>query len=405
MIKGIIHRLLLGRHFWRHATFDEVGELYASRLLRVSALRFASVFASVYLFNLGYSLAFLGCFWAGFYALKAIFTLPAAKIVAHFGPKHGTLYSNILAASSMVLLFFEPKFMLPGLIAWCAVQAIASCLYDVAYLVDFSKVKNVQNSGKEIGYMSIVEKVATNISPIVGGFIATLLGPTTAILFSAGLFLLSAVPLFRTGEPTRLGQKLSFRGFPWRMTWRTFVAEAGVGVDTFSTGNAWTLFIAVMVFAGDGDAIYAKIGILTSLTLLVAMVASYVFGRLTDRNHGLLLLRSTTWVNALVHLSRLSVSSPIGVLFVNAANDVSTTGYSIAFTKGLFDTADRTGARIVYLMCSSIAVSLGGLIISLVFALCASLYPPDIAFAIYFIVAAAMSLVISMPRFPLYKGQ
>lgn len=404
MIQQILHRLLERRHFWRYVTFSEVAELYASRLLRLFALKFVAVFTSVYLLQLGYDLVFLGIFWAGFYFLKVFFAWPSAKIAARFGPKHGTLYSNIISAVAMVFLPFVPEYGLAALIPWCVMQAFSGSMNDLCYLIDFSKVKHMKHAGKEIGYMQIIEKVSTGISPLIGGVVASLLGPAAAMILSALLFLMSAVPLLQTAEPTRLHQKLKFKGFPWRTTWRSLVAESAVGADVFTTGSAWTLYIVVMLFATDGDEVYAKIGIFSSLTLFFVMAASHVFGRLIDQRQGLLLLRSSVIINSLTHAFRPTVGSVTGVVANIAVNDIATTGYSMAFTRGMFDTADRSGFRIVYLFLIEIAVNFGAGLASLIFALCFSLIGVSHqSFTVFFLLMAAFTLLIGAPRFMLYR--
>ena len=50
---------------------------------------------------------------------------------------------------------------------------------------------SVSSAGKEIGYMNIVEKVAAGLSPLIGGIVASLAGPGSAIILSIFLFLLS----------------------------------------------------------------------------------------------------------------------------------------------------------------------------------------------------------------------
>ena len=62
MLQQIIHRILIRRHFWRHATFSEIAELYTSRLMTMFALRFVLGFVSVYLYRIGYSLGFIVLF-------------------------------------------------------------------------------------------------------------------------------------------------------------------------------------------------------------------------------------------------------------------------------------------------------------------------------------------------------
>lgn len=405
MIQRLIHRFFLRRHFWRYATFSEVAELYASRTMRLFALRMVVVFTSIYLLQEGYSLLFLTLFWAGFNVYRAVFAWPAALMVARLGPKHGTLVSNILAACSMLLLPFiggDQGLWILGL--WCVLQASSTCLYDISYLVDFSKVKSTEHAGKEIAFMNIFEKLASGISPVVGGVLAFVAGPHTVMIFAALLFLLAALPLFQTAEPTRLHQKISFQGFPWRLTWRSLVAESAVGVDLFAAGTVWTLFMALIVFAGDGNEIYAKVGLLSAVSLVAALVASYTFGKLIDRRRGRELLQVGALANSFVHFMRAFVSTPTSVVFANVMNEGATTAFSMAFTRGLFDTADASGKRIAYLFLVEVTLNIGCVLAALLLALMIVLLPSEqLAFQVYFVVVAILTLLIATPRFALYR--
>lgn len=403
MIQQIIHRLLLRRHFWRYASFSEVAELYASRTLRLFALRIVTTFTSVYLFLEGYSLIFLAFFWAAFYLVKVAFSYPSARIIAHFGPKHATLYSNIISAVGMVFLPFTADYGLYALVPWLVLQALSGTLNDLSYLVDFSKVKNIEHAGKEIGYMNIFEKVASGLSPVIGGFLAFWFGPEIVMVLSAVLFLLSAVPLFKTGEPTRLHQKLEFRGFPWKTTWRSLIAETTVGVDVFTTGSTWTLFMAIVVFAGNGNEMFAKIGVLTSIALFAALGSSYAFGKLIDRRRGRELLIISAVANSLVHAFRAFVSTPAGVAATNVINESTTTGYSMAFTRGMFDTADNTGRRIVYLFFIETAVNLGAALGAIALGVLAMTLDAATSLRVSFFLTAVIVLLIATPRFQLYR--
>jgi len=169
MIQQLIHRLLLGRHFWRYATFSEVAELYASRMLRMLAINMSASFVSVYLYQNGYPIHFIALYWVGFFLFKVLAALPAAKYAAAFGPKHGILLSNILYIPSMLIFAFVPEWGVPAIIIAGALQGLSATLYDLCYLIDFSKVKSIDHAGKEIAYMNIVEKIATGLSPLIGG--------------------------------------------------------------------------------------------------------------------------------------------------------------------------------------------------------------------------------------------
>ncbi|MES2876654.1 MAG: MFS transporter [Patescibacteria group bacterium] len=405
MINQLIHRLLKRRHFWRHATFSEVAELYASRLLRLFALRLVSAFTSVYLFQEGFSVLFIVLYWAAFYGLKVPFSWPGALLIARFGPKHATLVSNIVSSIAMVALPFvtDPVYGAAALAAWLVLQAFSGSMNDLAYLVDFSKVKNVQHAGKELGYMNIVEKIAAGSSPVIGGFTAYLFGPESIMVIAAVFFMLSAVPLLLTAEPIKLQKGLNFRRYPWRMTARSFVAQAALGFDVFVTGTAWSLFLVLVVFVSGTDRVYAEIGVVTSVTLFIALLASYGFGRLIDHRKGGELLRYATRLNSVVHVVRMFVTTPVGVVLANAFNEAATAGYSMPFMRGMFDLADRSGKRIEYLFIIEMAGNFGAMIAALVLAGLLLVLDAAASIQVFFLVAAFVTLLITSAKFPLYR--
>ena len=403
MIQQIIHRFLKRRHFWRYATFGEVAELYASRMMTMFAFRFVMAFGSVYLYKLGYSVAEIALFWALYYGIKTVAVPVAAVVVAQIGPKHGLFIANLLFAAGLACLMAAPIFGVSVIILWCFIQGGAGTLNNLCYMIDFSKVKHNNHAGKEIGFMNIVEKIAAGTSPLVGGVVASLFGPTWAFALSISLFILSAIPLFRTAEPVKTHQKISLRGFPWKKTWRSLRANSSLGVDIVASGVAWNLFISVAIFASDGDELYAKIGAFTSISMVVALATSYVFGRLVDRRQGLLLLRSTVVVNSLLHLLRPTVSTSSGIILTNAVNEAAYTGYSLAFTRGEFDLADTPGYRIVYLSLMEIAGNAGATIATLALALFATMYGSISGLTVFYVFAAFVTLLIAAPRFPLYQ--
>lgn len=405
MLQSIIHRLLRRHHFWRHATFSEVAELYASRMMRIFALRLIAVFTAIFLYQEGYSLIFIALFFAGFYFLKVPFSYPSAKIAAKYGPKHGTLVSNIVSAAAMILLPFAGNndYGIYALIGWLILQAFSGALNDLCYLIDFSKVKHSEHAGKEIGYMNIIEKIANAASPLIGGLLAFFAGPEAVMVLSAVFFLLSAIPLLQTPEQTRIHSKLDFSNFPWRATWRSFVAESAIGFDVFTTGNVWTLFLAVIIFDAFDDAVYAQIGALVSVTVFIALASSYMYGRLIDHRKGYELMRISTIANSLLHALRPFISTPIGVVLMNTVNEAATTGYAMPFMRGMFDTADVSHKRIEYLFIIEMVVNFGAAMAAVAFAGALWLMGDIAGFSLFFVIAACATLLIGTPKFALYR--
>jgi len=405
MVKSFIHTIFLRRHFWRYSTFDEVAELYVSRMLRMAALYLISSFMSIYMYQIGYSVAQIAFLWCGLYMFKAVISLPVARLVAWIGPKHSILISNILYIPVMVGFAMVPQFGIGLLIPTFIVQGISAALYGIAYNVDFSKVKSLEHAGKEIAYMNIFEKVTTGVSPLVGGFIAYLWGPQVAIIAAATLFALAAVPLLRTGEPVRVNQKLTLRGFPWKLLFRHSMGQFGLGFDVFASGTVWTLYVAIAIIglSTSNNNVYAITGILTSVVLVVAIVASYTYGRLIDRRRGGDLMKISTIANALTHLIRPFVQTPVTVAGLNAANELATTGYMLPYTRAVFDNADLSGVRVTYLGVSESVANFGAGMAALILGLMTLATSEAFALHNFFFIAAGVVLLILTARFPLYK--
>lgn len=403
MIRQFFHTLLLRRHFWRYATFSEVAELYASSMLRKLAINISAAFVSVFLYQTGYSIVFIATYWAMYYFVKIFMSFPAAQYASKFGPKHGILLSNLLYIPAMILFVYVPTFGIPALIATSLLQGASATLYNICYYINFSKVKSVEHAGKELAYMNIIEKIATGLSPLIGGFLAFVAGPQTTMWAAAILFALASIPLLRTGEPPRSRQRFVFRGFPWRMVYRSLIAETGVGFDVLASGTVWSLLVSVAILGTGSNDVYAKLGALLSVVLLAAIASSYVFGRLIDRRRGGELMFVSVIGDALVHLSRPFVNSIGVVLGTNITNEVATTGYTLAFVRGMFDTADLSGHRITYVACIEVMGNVGAALAGVAFVICVMLFGDIQGMKNFFFVAAAAVLIIGTAKFHLYR--
>lgn len=405
MVRKFFHTLLLRRHFWRYATFSEVSELYVSRMLRMAALYLAATFMSIYLYQIGYSIAAIALFWTGFFIFKTLVALPVARFIAWIGPKHAILISNLLYIPAMVSFALLPTYGTWLLFVSLVFQATSATMYSIAYLIDFSKVKSVEHAGKEIAYMNIFEKITTGLSPLVGGLIAFLFGPQVVIIIAAILFAAAAAPLFKTGEPVKVNQNLVFRGFPWKLLLRHSLAQVSVGFDVFASGTVWMLYVAVVILGltSDSNSVYAVTGVLVSVVFIVAIIASYTYGRIIDRRKGGELMKAGAIANALTHLIRPFVVSPVTVAGMNAANELATTAYTLPYTRAVFDNADISGARVTYLGLVELLSNLGAAIGAALLTVVALLATEQFALQSFFFVAAAVALLVLTARFPLYK--
>lgn len=397
MIGRIISRLLRRRHYWRSVSFDQIAELYTSRLITVFAANIVNLFAAVYLYKLGYSLIFITLFYAVWYLMKIPFSYLAAKYAAYYGPKHGILLANLLRIPSLVafaLVGVINDHVMIAIAIFGLFQQMSTTLYNMCHMINFSKVKHIDRAGKEIGRMQQVEKIARVISPLVGGAIASIWSPEATIVLASILFVFSAVPLFRTVEPTVTRAKLRFRGFPWRLAIPSLVAETVVGFDFVASGMGWALFATLFVFSGLGEGVYAALGSIASLGVLVSMVAAWVFGRVIDKRKGDVLLVFGTVVNSILHVFRPFVQTPPAVIATNITSETATSAYAMPFTRVLFDVADTSGFRISYMMMVEMMLNLGAALGCCVLAVALMTIDQKNAFMVLFFVAAAYELIM-----------
>lgn len=398
MFRALIHRIFRRRHYWRIVSFDEIAELYTSRLLTTFAINIVNLFAAIYLYKLGYSLMFITLFYGIIYFIKVPFSYVAAKYVAYFGPKHGIFLAGLIRVPSLIAFMFAPTYGLPAVIIFGVLQQLSSTLYDLAYLVDFSKVKNIEHAGKEIGTMQVIEKIARIVSPLVGGVIAALYSPQVTIAIACGLFIISAWPLMRTVEPTLTKMRLRFEGFPWRLSRASLISESVIGFDFIASGMTWTLFIAIYIFGGLGENMYAALGGLASLGVLVSVITAWTFGQMVDKHKGGILLSVGTIANVILHAFRPFTTSAAGVMGVNIANETATSAYSIPFTRVVFDVADSSGFRITYMMFIEMSLNFGASLGCFVFALCLHLFGSEEGMKAMFIVAAMYEMLLLISR-------
>jgi len=401
MFQKLITRIFSGRHYWRRVSFDEIAELYASRLITVFAANIVNMFAAVYLYKLGYSVEFIALLYMCLYLGKVPFSILVAKYAAYFGPKHGILMANILRIPSLIafaLVPFAGEYAFWAVLAFGVFQQMASTFYDLCYLIDFSKVKHGEHAGKEIGTMQIVEKVAKILSPLIGGAIAAIYGPQVTIILASVMFAIAAFPLLRTVEPTRLHEKLKISGFPWQLSVPSMVSQSVSGYDFVASGLTWSLFMTLFVFGSLGDSVYAALGGLASLGVLVSVLAAWTFGQMVDRHRGGLLLTAGTIANAVIHLFRPFVTSGAGVVGVNIANETATSAYAMPFTRVMFDVADSSGFRITYLMFIEMTVNLGAALACFVLVLSVHVLGTKEGMIAAFILAAFYELIMLVSR-------
>lgn len=403
MIKNLINKLFHRRNYWRDVSFSEVGQLYAAKLMRTIAVHLGAAFMSVYMLKQGYSLVSVPIFWAVYFGFKVVIMLPLAQVVANIGPKKAIIVSNLSYIPSMISFLFLNQFGIYSLIVTVLTQSISAALYDMGYFVNFSRVGNARKAGKEVAMVNMADQIAKGISPLIGGLLAMFFDPRASIAVSIIFFILAAWPLTRTADTMTTGFSLSPKKFPWKDTSRSLIAQIPIGFDVFASGTAWSLFLASLIFTAQGNQIYAEIGILTSLIFLVSLLSTIAYGKLIDRRAGGQLLAWTAAGNALTHVFRAFVRTPVAAVGTNAVSEVMFTGYSMAFMRGTLDVANNIKYRVFYSGMLQLMINLGLAIASLTLAIVLTLFEVQLGFTVFYLATALITSMIAFTKFRIYR--
>ena len=395
MVTTVLYNIFTGRNYWRTAPFAELAELYAARFLRMVAHSIVGVMVAVFLYQKGYSLVEIMLFIGVYYVLRSIVSYLFAYYVAWVGPKRATLMSNLLAIPSFIALTTIDQQTTLSVIVYFFFSALSVSLYSIAADTQFSSVKHDHKVGHEISWLHIVEKVATGVSPLIGGVIAYLFGPESTMWIAAVLSILAAFPLFMTPERIRRKQRVMYQGLPWRAIRTQLVAGSAAGADQVASGVTWSIFVSVVIFGTATNAVYAKLGAVMSVSIIVSIVASHLYGKIIDRNSGPALFRAGVVVNSILHILRPFVATPVSVVLMNATNEVGTSAYQMPYMRSFYDEADSLpGYRVAYISMFMIVFCAGAAAFSFMTAGAIWLLGTENGLSLSFIVAALYTLVL-----------
>lgn len=403
MIRSFIYRILEKRHFWRYATFGEIADLYAAQTLRMAAISLVSGFSSVFLYKQGYSVAFIMGFW-GIYFFSKIFIAPiSGMITSWLGTTSSTMISNILYIPALIALSFVPQEKMLALVIYGVCLSISVTLHELCYLIDFSRVKSIEHAGKEIGFMNILEKIVIAISPVIGGVIALQFNVQITMWIAGVLIAFAGIPLYKLKNQSEKHHRFIISGFPWKLAISSLFTECAIGFDIIASSSVWGLFVAIILLPKAGNGIYATLGLLSSVTLLVAIITSALFGKLIDGSKGGLLLKVGVGINVIVHLFRALVSSVAGAVGINVSNEVASTAQGMTFMRGVFDIADTSGYRTTYIVCIEAIKNLGSTIACFTMMLCAMYFSGKASFQVYYVITALVCSTVFFCRFKIYR--
>jgi len=318
-------------HFFKNR---ELNELYISIAIRSFALSLVGIFVPIYLYKQGYSFASIFLFYAFWSLVHALFSIPSAKISSKLGAKRSMLISIPFLIIFLLLLYSLEDFNWP-IFLLAVFVGISTSLFWVSYHIDFAKFSNKRSRGKQIGFSTIIASLFSVFGPIAGALILTFIGFKSLFIIASFLLLGSVIPLFMSRE-IHEPSSLSLKGFFKDQKIKDIVSFLGHGMESKMTVTAWPLFIFIFILGEK----YISLGSISSLTLGVSLIATFVIGSFSDISRKMVLKVGTIF-NSIIWIFRSFVVTPIQVFVVDAFYGASRTSMHIPFDAINYDKAKR----------------------------------------------------------------
>jgi len=310
----------------------ELNELYISIAIRAFAVSLIGVFIPIYFYQQGYSFFSIFLFYAIWSLTHMLFSIPSTKISSKLGLKRSILLSIPFLILFFFFLYTLENFNWPLPILSIFI-GLSTSLFWLSYHVDFAKFSNKKNRGKQVGFSKIIIAVFSVLGPIVGGIILTFVGFGILFIIVSVLLIGSVIPLFfsrEIHEPSSFSLKGFFRG----QKIKDILSYVGFGIEGKIGAVVWPLFIFIFIFSEK----YISLGLVSSLTLGVALISVIFIGKFSDIYRRKILKIGSVF-NAVIWIAKSFIITPIQVFIADAFYGVSRVTMDVPFDAINYDKA------------------------------------------------------------------
>jgi MFS family permease len=240
------------------------------------AMNGGGVFIAVFLLRAGLSIPAILAAQALIVGMRFVIRPSMVALGKRFGLKPLTIAGTILSGLQYPVLA-EVHGVGPTLLAFCFVGGIGDTLYWTCYHAYFASLGDLNHRGHQIGAREALASVTGIAGPLAAGWALVALGPRGAFWMTAGVQVLSALPLFGTANVPVLEQAPG----AFRAAARGVLVFAADGWIAASYIFVWQ--IALFLTLKES---YSGFGAAMALAALVGAIGGMLLGRHIDAGYG-----------------------------------------------------------------------------------------------------------------------
>ena len=259
--------------YLRNTTVNRLNLHYG---IHVFALEGGGVFFRVFLLKAGMSppaiLVTVALILVGRFLLRPLVLVAARR----FGLKAAVVFGTVVSGLQYPLLPYVHGFDLV-LGAFILLASMGDTFYWTTYHAYFATVGDAEHRGHQVSAREAVAALVGIAAPIIGGWALATLGPVVAFNTTAGVQILSALPLLRA---PRVAVKASAPG-AFKAAWRGVMLFAADGWIAAGYYFVWQM----VLFLSLGQS-FAALGGAMAIAAFAGAVAGMLLGRQIDAGHG-----------------------------------------------------------------------------------------------------------------------
>src|SRR3989339_1051628 len=257
--------------------------LYSNIIIDQIGSGLVGIFMPIFLWQKFGNLNYVLLYYLGVHFIYIFTAFIGAKIMSQIGQKIAMILSVPFKVLFFVCLYYlaldYSVIIFTGLMM--TVIEIRIMLFWVPYHTDFAGFTNKRTRGRVIGFLSAIASLVSIFIPVISGWIIASYGFEILFLMSVLLMAVSIIPLFLV-KPTYEKFVFSFRD-----TWQTifsrkyrriFGSYFADGVENIVGVIIWPIFI-FQIMRGD----FLKVGLISSLIVLVSVAFKLIMGSFTDK--------------------------------------------------------------------------------------------------------------------------
>lgn len=312
---------------------QELPALFATHSITAIARGLVGIFIPIYLYTIGFSLAEILLFFGGFYFADVPYRYFSPRVLGRLGANKCMILGHL---GTFVFFAILPFLNLHHWLLWLLIPLGGiSTFYWLGFHATFSKSLAHRRVGKTVSMMNLIILIATSITPVIGGALATIFGPESLYVTGAILFLLGALVLLMPEDIVTTGS-YDIRNISWREHKSDIFANAADGIIYNAVEVvAWPLFVFLLIpsFVGVG-------ALSTAMVLTSAAITIYV-GRKEESKGERRYLKQGIVLHMVASISRALSASPAGVLGANLLGGVSKSYMQVAYNSRYYENAQR----------------------------------------------------------------